>query len=970
MMPAYAALQSTSLWGFLHSVAQVGDIAFSYNGKDYFADGKAIDANDQMLRFAANRHIVVSANLLVPQASGFSDVVMGSEVVHPDTNPARAYPMPDVSTAEGLETYAAALNFLAERYSHPDAAYGRIHNWIMHTEVDGGGVWTDAGEKSELTYMDLYNKSMRTMYLIARQYNSHAKVFISLTHLWNSTDDAHVYRAKQMLNDLLQFSHTEGDYEWALACRPYAGSLDQPHTWDDAQASFRLDTPVISFKNIEVLNAWVQQPAAFYRGIKRRSIFLSERGINSPDHNQRWLIDQAAALAYDWKKVERLDAVEAMQYYNWIVKSGEEGLPTGNRRCPEDASGPIRRKLTWSLFEKLGTPEEDKASAFALPVIGIKGWYEVAYTGPIEGIEAAGKTIRDAGSDTWAATDALGRKLPGYAEVGPPKPGRYVAIFYFLTHGSPGQPGPHDVSRELKSNPDTSRWAPGTYYWGEPEAGYYLSTDEWVIRHHATLLADAGVDVIVFDTTNDVTYPAVYLTIARIFSEMRAEGEKTPQIAFLASYKSIGQLWTEFYSKGLYRDLWFRWKGHPLLLTGQQIGMRRPDELPQAIQDFFTLRQSWAWDSLPWYRDGHDQWPWVAHTPQVYGWSESPTRPEAVSVAVAEHPLSDIGRSFHNGHEPARDKLDVTPETPNGLFFQEQWNRAIALDPEIVFVTGWNEWTAGSVRAGAALQGELAAWDFFPGAELGRAGHPIHPGDIYFIDQYNEEFSRDIEPMKNGHTDNYYYQLVANIRRYKGVHAVEPSSVSQAIDLNAGFEQWRAVTPEFRDHVGDTVHRSSQGNYQSGPYSDTSGRNDIVAAKVARDNKNIYFYAETRVPLTSARDSNWMLLYIDSDQNTTTGWRGYDFVVNAGRRVGGMTTLQSIDGSGRLGSSMKVRFRSESNKVMIAIPRELLHQTSGEVRLDFHWTDNVSPSNDRASFLIHGDAAPERRFNYRYEAVD
>ena len=956
--------------GFLHSVAHAGDIAFSYNGKDYFADGKAIKANDQTLQYAASRHIIVSAILLVPQARGFSDALIGSEMAHPDADPAGVYAMPNVSTAKGLETYAAALNFLAERYSRPDAAYGRIHHWIMHNEVDAGWVWTNAGEKSRLTFMDLYNKSMRTMYLIARQYNPHAKVFISLTHFWNWTEDAHFYLPKQMLDDLVQYSHAEGDYEWALACHPYPESLFKPRTWEDTKVSFSLDTPLITFKNIEVLNAWAQQPTTFFRGIKRRSIFLSEQGFNSPDYTERSLTDQAAAMAYAWKKIERLDAIEAMQYHNWVDNSGEGGLRIGLRKFPEDVADPLGRKPIWFLYQKLGTPEEDKASAFALPVIGIKSWNEIAYTGPIHGLEAAASSIRDVGSDTWTATDALGRKLPGYTEVGPPKSGRYVAMFYFLTHGSPGQPGPRDVSRELKTNPDTSRWPPGTYYWGEPEAGYYLSTDEWVIRHHATLLADAGVDVIVFDTTNDVTYPATYQTIASVFSKMRAEGEKTPQIAFLASYKSINQLWTDLYSKGLYRDLWFQWKGRPLLLTGQQIGMKRPDELPQAIQDFFTIRQSWAWDSLPWYRDGHDQWPWVAHTPQAYGWSESPTRPEAVSVAVAEHPLSDIGRSFHNGHEPATDKFDVTPETPNGLFFQEQWDHAIALDPEIVFVTGWNEWTAGSMRAGTTLQKELAAWDFFPGAELSRAGHPIHSGDLYFIDQYNEEFSRDIEPMKGGHTDNYYYQLVANIRRYKGVHAMEPSSVPQTIDLKASFEQWAAVTPEFRDHLGDTVHRSSPGNYQSGPYSDATGRNDIIAAKVTRDTKNIYFYAETRVPLTTSRDNGWMLLYIDSDQNATTGWQGYDFVIDAGSRAKGITTLQTIDSAGKLGSSIKLDFRLESNKVMIAIPRDVLHQTSGAVKLDFHWIDNVLPSNDPASFFIHGDAAPERRFNYRYEAVD
>ena len=34
----------------------------------------------------------------------------------------------------------------------------------------------------------------------------------------------------------------------------------------------------------------------------------------------------------------------------------------------------------------------------------------------------------------WPATDALGRRLPMTAKVGPSRPDRFVAIFYFLWH--------------------------------------------------------------------------------------------------------------------------------------------------------------------------------------------------------------------------------------------------------------------------------------------------------------------------------------------------------------------------------------------------------------------------------------------------------------------------------------------------------------------------------------------------------
>jgi hypothetical protein len=40
----------------------------------------------------------------------------------------------------------------------------------------------------------------------------------------------------------------------------------------------------------------------------------------------------------------------------------------------------------------------------------------------------------DVFSDTWAATDALGRSLPGWEECGAPRANRSVGNFYFICH--------------------------------------------------------------------------------------------------------------------------------------------------------------------------------------------------------------------------------------------------------------------------------------------------------------------------------------------------------------------------------------------------------------------------------------------------------------------------------------------------------------------------------------------------------
>lgn len=956
---------------FMYTEPAPDRIEHDYNGKAYYFDRKAVAQLDSTLKFTARHKIIVAAILLVNSAKDCPDPVIGRLLQHPDFNPAGIYTMPNLTNPASVNCYAAALDFLASRYSRPDEKYGRIDHWIVHNEVDAGWVWTNAGNEPVNVFMDTYVKSMRMVYNIARSYNPHSKVFISLTHYWNWTSDKHFYLPKQLLGLLVRYSRTEGDFDWGIAQHPYPEDLFNPECWLDTLCTFSFNTPLITFKNIEILNDWANQPWTYYLGKYPRTIYLSEQGPNSPDYSKKSLTEQAACMAYAWKKIENLKNIKAFQYHNWIDNRGEGGLRIGLRRFPDDSTDPGGRKPIWYVYQKLATPQEDSACEFAKKIIGIQSWDEVRYAGSIDR-QKQESSYRNVQSDTWVATDALGRKLPGYAECGPVKKDRFVGIFYFMTHVDHGGEGPQDVTKILQKDPYHPHWGKGTYYWGEPEIGYYLNTDEWAIRRHAYELDNAGVDVIIFDATNDVTFPEVYLAICKVYREMRAEGERTPYIAFLGSEISVNKLWNEFYKKGLYPDLWFYWKGKPLILFGQHKTPGRQwmndVRFSSEIRNFFTMRQSWAWTSLPWYHScpyGKDKWPWLDHYPQAIGWHDSSNEKEMVPVAVAEHPLSNIGRSFHDFYQPKTNKYDLTPYTDQGLFFQEQWNRALEVGPEFVFVTGWNEWSAGRQVMGNDVSKELQKWKFYPGAHLGMAGRPLKPGDSYFVDEYNEEYSRDIEPMKGGHTDDYYYQLIANVRRYKGVERPVRAGAPKTIDINGNFNQWNDVTATYYDHIGDTMHRDCEGVDQAGPYINNTGRNDIAELKVARDSKNFYFFAETVKPLTPYTDPNWMLLFIDADTNHATGWEGYDFVVNSRIIDNHTTTITRLNKNGTFGSSILIPFKVSGNKLMIAIPRSLISDKS-KATFDFHWADNIKKIGDITQFFFDGDSAPDRRSNYRY----
>ena len=98
------------------------------------------------------------------------------------------------------------------------------------------------GEKTALTFMDTYIKSMRMCYAIARKYNPHSEVFVSLTHYWTWTPRPQFYHSKDLMEILLQYTHAEGDFEWAMAHHPYPESLREPKTWLDKKVDFTYET--------------------------------------------------------------------------------------------------------------------------------------------------------------------------------------------------------------------------------------------------------------------------------------------------------------------------------------------------------------------------------------------------------------------------------------------------------------------------------------------------------------------------------------------------------------------------------------------------------------------------------------------------------------------------------------------------------------------------------------------------------
>ena len=338
---------------------------YSYGGLNYSL-GAFKDYVDRVTRRAGEMDLVVSAIILCQTNSIFKD----------PENKGGNYTMPNLTTAKAFNLYAAALEHMASTHCTPG---NRISHWIMHNEVDFANEWTNMGDQPMMRYLDRYIKSMRICYNIARQYDQNASVLGSYTHCWAKADGN--YAPKKMLEATVAYSEAEGDFRWGVAYHPYPQDLTKPSFWvNDTQATYSMTTRYITFKNLEVIDAWIKQKENLYKGTTKRVLFLSEQGTNSPSYSQTDLALQAAGGAWAWKKISKLDGIDAMQWHNWADNKAEGGLRIGLRTFAEGSVSNLTPKPVWYVWKAAGTAEEDSVFDQYKTTLGISDWDSIIKT--------------------------------------------------------------------------------------------------------------------------------------------------------------------------------------------------------------------------------------------------------------------------------------------------------------------------------------------------------------------------------------------------------------------------------------------------------------------------------------------------------------------------------------------------------------------------------------------------------------
>lgn len=619
----------------------------------------------------------------------------------------------------------------------------------------------------------------------------------------------------------------------------------------------------------------------------------------------------------------------------------------------------------------------------------------IAFAGELSAL-GAGETpavsIAGVQPDTWVAVDGLGRTVSTYEDVGDVRKDKIVGCFYWLWFELWKNYEPRNITQIIQQYPEAAHdlnhpaWENAhEFWWNEPLFGYYQNLDQYVLRKHAELLADAGIDVLIFDCTNgSYTFQQSFNMLMRVFEEAKADGVNVPKFMFMSNFDEnadskvqMRSWYKQIYEKGKYKDLWFYWEGKPMILAhSKHLDKNNPTE--KAISEFFTFRRNeptFFCDDT--YYDTNQSWGWLSVYPQTKFCIRDDGSVEQMCVGVAQNALMTkngkeicvaqndarggvYGRGYAKGdysysYVYQNKTITIDKNTKDaylyGLNFQQQWDYALEVDPDFVFVTGWNEW--------------FSQRRSFEGTENG------------FSDNYTDEYSRDIEPSKGVLKDYYYYQLVDNVRKYKGVSKpVVAEDACKTIDINSEDDPWASVTTAYNHYVGSTRDRNIDGA-KGTHYTNHTMRNDIVTSKVAYDADNIYFMVETLEDLTDCNDPAWMRLLLDTDDSgVSPNWEGFEYIFNRTSPSGGEMTVERSKGGWNFESVGKARFSVSGKRLQIAVPRSVLGLNGSDLNFNFKWADNTwvdgsnQDSGDILDFYQYGDVAPGGRFMFAFTAAD
>jgi hypothetical protein len=127
---------------------------------------------------------------------------------------------------------------------------------------------------------------------------------------------------------------------------------------------------------------------------------------------------------------------------------------------------------------------------------------------------------------------------------------------------------------------------------------------------------------------------------------------------------------------------------------------------------------------------------------------------------------------------------------------------------------------------------------------------------------------------------------------------------------------------------------------------------------------NLYFYASCHGQWIQGNNFTW--LFLNTDNNYSTGWIGFDYLVDLCERQ--LKKYMNSTGNWQYEQSITI-MNSGTNQLHFALSYLSLSIWYPTINLEFKWfsADSLYTS-DPLNFIDNGDSAPNGRFTYTYMA--
>ena len=110
-----------------------------------------------------------------------------------------------------------------------------------------------------------------------------------------------------------------------------------------------------------------------------------------------------------------------------------------------------------------------------------------------------------------------------------------------------------------------------------------------------------------------------------------------------------------------------------------------------------------------------------------------------------------------------------------------------------------------------------------------------------------------------------------------------------------------------------------------------------------------------------------MLLFIDIDRDKSTGWNGYDYIINRKNPTGKEVIIEKNIGNRWEWEELKRSSYVVKNNILeIKIDRKTFNHSGKPLNFEFKWNDNMQENGNIMDFYVNGDTAPGGRFNFVY----